>query len=54
MKSLCPSRFRGEKNFDLAQDYFAHDIEQRLIDSGCLSKLSKPELAGCANALADL
>lgn len=52
MKSMCPSRLRGEKNFDLAQDYFAHDIEQRL--TGRLSKLSTPELAGCANALADL
>ena len=38
--------------FDLAQDYFARGIEQRLIDSGRLSKLSKPELAARANALA--
>src|ERR1700758_4782364 len=38
--------------FDLAQDYFARGIEQRLIDTGRLSKLSKPELAARANALA--
>jgi AcrR family transcriptional regulator len=38
--------------FDLAQDYFARGIEQRLIDTGRLSKLSKSELAARANALA--
>jgi len=38
--------------FDLAQEYFARGIEQRLIDSGRLTKLSKPELAARANALA--
>ena len=38
--------------WDLAQDYFARGIEQRLIDSGRLSKLSKSELAARANALA--
>ena len=38
--------------FDLAQDYFARGIEQRLIDTGRLTKLSKPELAARANALA--
>src|SRR5579862_3419737 len=38
--------------FDLAQDYFARGIEQRLIDAGRLSRLSKPELAARSNALA--
>src|SRR5246127_5702679 len=38
--------------FDLAQDYFARGIEQRLIDSGRLTKLSKSELTARANALA--
>jgi len=38
--------------FDLAQDYFARGIEQRLIDTGRLSRLSKPELAARSNALA--
>ena len=38
--------------FDLAQDYFARGIEQRLIDSGRLAKLSKSELTARANALA--
>ena len=38
--------------FDLAQDYFAQGIEQRLIDTGRLSNLSKSELAARANALA--
>jgi AcrR family transcriptional regulator len=38
--------------FDLGQDYFARGIEQRLIESGRLSKLSKSELAARANALA--
>jgi AcrR family transcriptional regulator len=38
--------------FDLAQDYFARGIEERLIESGRLSKLSKSELAARANALA--
>ena len=38
--------------YELAQEYFARGIEQRLIDSGRLSKLSKLELAARANALA--
>jgi AcrR family transcriptional regulator len=38
--------------FDLTQEYFARGIEQRLIDSGRLTRLSKPELAARANALA--
>jgi AcrR family transcriptional regulator len=38
--------------FDLAQDYFARGIEQRLIDTGRVTKLSKPELVARANALA--
>jgi AcrR family transcriptional regulator len=38
--------------FDLAQGYFARGIEQRLIDSGRVAKLSRPELAARANALA--
>lgn len=38
--------------FDLAHDYFSRGIEQRLIDTGRLTKLSKPELAARANALA--
>jgi len=38
--------------FDLAQGYFARGIEQRLIETGRVSKLSKPELAARANALA--
>ncbi|MBV8630069.1 MAG: TetR/AcrR family transcriptional regulator [Silvibacterium sp.] len=53
-KLYCILRDAGRLNdfFDLAQDYFARGIEQRLIDSGRLSKLSKPELAARANALA--
>ncbi len=38
--------------YDLGQDYFARGIEQRLIESGRLSKLSKPELAVRASVLA--
>jgi AcrR family transcriptional regulator len=38
--------------FDLAQDYFARGIEQRLIDSGRVANLSRPELVARANALA--
>jgi AcrR family transcriptional regulator len=38
--------------FDLAQEYFARGIEQRLIETGRLSKLSKPELAALSTALA--
>jgi AcrR family transcriptional regulator len=38
--------------FDLAHEYFARGIEQRLIETGRVSKLSKPELAARANALA--
>jgi AcrR family transcriptional regulator len=50
----CILRDAGRLNdfFDLAQGYFARGIEQRLIDSGRLSKLSKSELAARANALA--
>jgi AcrR family transcriptional regulator len=53
-KLYCILRDAGRLNdfFDLAQDYFARGIEQRLIDTGRLSKLSKPELAARANALA--
>jgi AcrR family transcriptional regulator len=53
-KLYCILRDAGRLNdfFDLAQDYFARGIEQRLIDSGRLSKLSHPELAARANALA--
>ena len=38
--------------FDLAQGYFARGIEQRLADSGRLSKLPQRELAARASALA--
>ena len=38
--------------FDLAQGYFARGIEQRLVESGRLPKLSKRELAARASALA--
>jgi AcrR family transcriptional regulator len=50
----CILRDAGRLNdfFDLAQGYFARGIEQRLIDSGRLSKLSKSELVARANALA--
>jgi len=53
-KLYCILRDAGRLNdfFDLAQEYFARGIEQRLIDSGRLSKLSKLELAARANALA--
>ena len=53
-KLYCILRDAGRLTdfFDLAQDYFARGIEQRLIDSGRLSKLSKPELTARANALA--
>ncbi len=33
------------RDYYLAQDYIARGIEQRLIDSGRISKLSKSELA---------
>jgi hypothetical protein len=53
-KLYCILREAGRLTdfFDLAQDYFARGIEQRLIETGRLSKLSKPELAARANALA--
>lgn len=53
-KLYCILRDAGRLTdfFDLAQDYFARGIEQRLINSGRLSKLSKSELAARANALA--
>jgi len=53
-KLYCILRDAGRLNdfFDLAQDYFARGIEQRLIDSGRLAKVSKPELVARANALA--
>jgi len=53
-KLYCILRDAGRLTdfFDLAQDYFARGIEQRLIDTGRLSNLSKPELAARANALA--
>jgi AcrR family transcriptional regulator len=53
-KLYCILRDAGRLTdfFDLAQGYFARGIEQRLIDSGRLSKLSKLELAARANALA--
>ncbi len=53
-KLYCILRDAGRLNdfFDLAQDYFARGIEQRLIDTGRVSKLSKSELAARANALA--
>ena len=53
-KLYCILRDAGRLNdfFDLAQEYFARGIEQRLIDSSRLSKLSKLELAARANALA--
>ena len=53
-KLYCILRDAGRLDdfFDLAQDYFARGIEQRLIDTGRLTKLSKPELAARANALA--
>jgi len=38
--------------FDLAQGYFARGIEQRLIESGRLAKLSPRELNARASALA--
>jgi AcrR family transcriptional regulator len=38
--------------FDLAQGYFARGIEQRLTESGLLSKLQQRELAARASALA--
>jgi AcrR family transcriptional regulator len=53
-KLYCILRDSGRLTdfFDLAQDYFARGIEQRLIDSGRIAKLSKSELAARANALA--
>jgi AcrR family transcriptional regulator len=53
-KLYCILRDAGRLNdfFDLAQGYFARGIEQRLTDSGRLSKLSKLELTARANALA--
>jgi AcrR family transcriptional regulator len=38
--------------FDLAQGYFARGIEQRLVESGRLSKVPQGELAARASALA--
>ena len=38
--------------FDMAQEYFARGIERRLIESGRLTKLSKPELSARGAALA--
>jgi AcrR family transcriptional regulator len=53
-KLYCILRNAGRLNdfFDLAQGYFARGIEQRLIETGRLSKLSRLELAARANALA--
>jgi hypothetical protein len=38
--------------FDLAQGYFSRGIEQRLVESGRLSRLPQRELAPRASALA--
>ena len=53
-KLYCILRDAGRLTdfFDLAQEYFARGIEERLIETGRVSKLSKSELAAQANALA--
>jgi len=53
-KLYCILRDAGRLTdfFDLAQEYFARGIEERLIETGRVSKLSKSELAARANALA--
>jgi AcrR family transcriptional regulator len=53
-KLYCILRDAGRLTdfFDLAQDYFARGIEQRLVESGRVSKLSRPELSARSNALA--